>query len=81
MDAWMPAGSTQSSISLGTGRCEALRSRRDSFEQADQREAQSERVSKLERGRRVAAQLQESRDTLLDGTPEQKALSHRDAEQ
>ena len=49
-------------------------------EQADLREAQIERASKLERGRRVVGQLQESRDTLLDGTPEQKALSHRDAE-
>ena len=84
-DPQKPAGSTQSSISLGTGRCVALRSRRDSsqqdrLEQADRREVQNERVSKLERGRRVAAQLQESRDMLLDGTPEQKVLSHRDAE-
>ena len=75
----------QSSISLGTGRCVALRSRRDSsqqdrLEQADRREAQNERASKLERGRRAAAQLQESRDTLFDGTPEQKVPSHRDAE-
>ena len=28
----------------------------------------------------MAAQLQESQDMLLDGTPEQKVLSHRDAE-
>ena len=35
----------------------------------------------LNAGRRVAAQLHESRDTLLDGTPEQKARSHRDVEQ
>ena len=35
---------------------------------------------KLERGHREAAQLQELRDTLSDGTPEQQALSHRDVE-
>ena len=84
-DPRKPAGSTQCSISLGTGRCVALRSRRDSSQQdrlehADRREAQIERASRLERGRRAVAQLQESRDTLLDGTPEQKALSHKDAE-
>ena len=45
----------------------------DKLEQADRREVQTERVSKLERGRRVAAQLQESRDTLLDGTHEQES--------
>ena len=50
------------------------------FGQADRREVQNERVSKLENGRRVSAQLQESRDMLLDGTSEQKVLSHRDAE-
>ena len=77
-DPRKPAGSTQSSISFGTGRCVALRSRRDSsqqdrLEQADRREVQNERVSKLERGRTVAAQLQESRDMLLDGTHEQKS--------
>ena len=79
------AGSTQSVLSLGAGRCAALWSRRDSsqqdrLEQADRREAQSERTSKLERSHREAAQLQELRDTLSDGTPEQQALSHRDAE-
>ena len=62
-----------------------LRSRRDSTQQdrrgqADRREAQNERASKLARGRRAVAQLQDSRDMLLGGTPEQKALSHRDAE-
>ena len=50
-------------------------SQQDRPEQADRREVQNERVSKLERGRRVAAQLQESRDMLLDGTPEQKVPS------
>ena len=75
------AGSTQSVLSLGA----ALWSRIDSsqqerLEQADRREAQSERTSKLERGHREAAQMQELRDTLSDGTPEQQALNHRDAE-
>ena len=48
-------------------------SQQDSLEQADRREAQLERASKLERGHRAVAQLQESRDTLFDGTPEQKS--------
>ena len=78
-------GSTQSSISFGTVRCVTLRSRRDSsqqnrFEPADRREAQKKRASNLARGCRAVAQLQESRDTLLDGTPEQNALSHRESE-
>ena len=77
-DPQKPAWSTQSSISLGTVRCVVPRSRRDSpqhdrFEQADRREVQNELVSKLERGRRVAAQLQESRDMMLDGKPWQKS--------
>ena len=51
-DPLKPAGSIQSSISLGTGRCVALRSRRDSsqqdrLQQADRREVQKERVSQL----------------------------------
>ena len=84
-DPRKPAGSTQALISLGTGRCVALWFRRDSSqqdgqEQADRREAQIERASKLERGHRAVAQLQELRDTVFDGTPEQKALSHKDAE-
>ena len=52
------AGSTQSLISLVTGRYVALWFRRDSpqqdrLEQADRREAQLERASRFERGRRV----------------------------
>ena len=75
-DPRKPAGSTQSSISLGTGRCVALRSRRhsseqDRLEQADRREAQNGRRSlNADAGRRPVAQLQESRE----------APSHREAE-
>ena len=82
MDPRKPAGSTQSKISLGTGRCVALWLRRDSsqqdrLEEADRREVQIERASKLERRHRAVAQLQESRDTLFDGTPEQNATRTR----
>ena len=67
-DPRKPAGSTQSSISLGTGRCVALRSRRDCSQQ-----------DRLEQADRREAQLQESRNTLLDGTPQKKAQTHVDA--
>ena len=67
-DPRKPAGSTQSLISLGTGRCVTPRlwrdsSQKDRLEHADRRETQIERASKLERGRRAVAQLQESRGT------------------
>ena len=68
-DPRKPAGSTQS-----------LMRQQDRPEQADRREAQIDRASRFERGHRAAAQLQESRDTLFDGTPEQKAQSHRNAD-
>ena len=53
-DPRMPAGSTQSLISLGTGRCVALsfrteNSQQDRLEQADRQEAQIEWVTELER--------------------------------
>ena len=47
-------------------------------EQADRREAQSEKTMELERGHREAAQLQESRVMLSYAKSEQQALSQKE---
>ena len=49
-------------------------------EQADRREAQSERAMELERGHREAAQLQELRDILSFEKSEQQVLSQQEVE-
>ena len=46
-------------------------------EQADRREAQSERTMELERGHREAAQLRELRDIISCAKSQQQALSQK----